>query len=85
MFTEVPHSLGIKFYVKHDREVAQPVRPILELGPDFVQKWGSESAKMIVAQFLRRNQIRLSRKSVYQSVRLNWENLFSTVLKFWEK
>ncbi len=46
-----PLSLS-KIQQKHTIEVAQPVlQTVLESGPYFMQKWGPEHAKMVVAHF----------------------------------
>ncbi len=45
----------IKSYEKHDEDVAKPVRPtILELCPNFVQKWDPVLQKIVPPQFWQR-------------------------------
>ncbi len=63
IFENVPTSL-VKFDEEDDGEVAEPIQPtVLELRPDFVQKWGPEHAKIVVSQFSGRIPIRRPQKS----------------------
>ncbi len=51
IFAKVNHP-DVKFHGKHDRDIAEPVRPtVLELRPKSVQKWGPDPLKMVPTEF----------------------------------